>query len=55
MNDADQSLPYVKPEYPNRDREVGHKHVDFLVEGVMVEIKARVQIEDMDVIQTLSY
>ena len=107
MNDADQSLPYVKPEYPQseitgriiaasqqvhrtlgpgfeeviyqralalelpgqgldfsrevwidvhyRDRVVGRKRVDFVVEGVMVEIKARAQIEDVDVIQTLSY
>ena len=107
MNDTDQSLTYVKPEYPQseimgwiiaaaqqvhrtlgpgfegviyqralalelpgqgldfsrevwmdvhyRDRVVGRKRVDFVVEGVMVEIKARAQIEDVDVIQTLSY
>ena len=38
-----------------RDRVVGRKRVDFVVEGVMVEIKARAQIEDVDIIQTLSY
>ena len=37
------------------DRVIGRKRVDFVVEGVMVEIKARAQIEDVDVIQTLSY
>jgi GxxExxY protein len=108
MNDTDQSLLYVKPEYPQseiteriiaaaqqvhrtlgpgfeeviyqralalefprqgldfsrevwidvhyHDRVIGRKRVDFVVvEGVMVEIKARAQIEDVDVIQTLSY
>lgn len=38
-----------------KDRKVGNKRVDFLIEGVMVEIKAKAQIEDVDVIQTLSY
>ena len=37
------------------DQVVGRKRVDFIIEGVMVEIKARAQIEDVDVIQTLSY
>ena len=39
----------------HRDRVVGCKRVDFVVEGVMVEIKARAHIENVDIIQTLSY
>ena len=38
-----------------KDRKVGKKRVDFLIEGVMVELKAKGKIEDVDVIQTLSY
>ena len=107
MNDANQSLPYVKPEYPQseimgriiaaaqqvhrtlgpgfeeviyqrslaleipgqgldfsrevwidvhyRDRVIGRKRVDFEVEGVMVEIKAASQLEDVHYVQALSY
>ena len=36
-------------------RKVGRKRVDFIVEEVMVELKAKAEIEDVDVIQTLSY
>ncbi|HSF80845.1 MAG TPA: GxxExxY protein [Anaerolineales bacterium] len=38
-----------------RDKIIGRKRVDFLVENVMVEIKAKGQIEEVDIIQTLSY
>jgi GxxExxY protein len=38
-----------------KDRKVGRKRVDFVVEEVMAEIKAKGAIEDVDVIQTLSY
>jgi len=38
-----------------RDQKVGRKRVDFLVEEVMVEIKAKSAIEDVDIVQTLSY
>jgi GxxExxY protein len=38
-----------------RGRRVGRKRVDFLIEDVLVEIKAKSAIEDVDVIQTLSY
>jgi len=38
-----------------RDQVVGRKRIDFIIEGVMVEIKAKFAIEDVDVVQTLSY
>jgi len=34
---------------------VGRKRADFVVDGVMVEIKAKSQIEDVDYIQATSY
>jgi GxxExxY protein len=34
---------------------IGRKRVDFFIEGVMVEIKAKSQIDDVDVVQALSY
>ena len=37
------------------DRKIGSKRVDFVIEGIIVEIKAKSQIEDVDIIQTLSY
>jgi GxxExxY protein len=37
------------------DTVVGHKRVDFIVEDIMVETKAKVQLDDVDVVQTLSY
>ncbi|HZD55653.1 MAG TPA: GxxExxY protein [Anaerolineales bacterium] len=38
-----------------RDRKIGRKRIDFIVEDIMLEIKAKSQIEAVDVIQTLSY
>ena len=38
-----------------RGVKVGKKRVDFLIEGVMVEIKARSEMQDVDVVQALSY
>ena len=38
-----------------RDVKVGSKRVDFIIEGVMVEIKAHWAIEDADFVQALSY
>jgi len=38
-----------------KGRKLGRKRVDFVVENVMVEIKARSAFEDADFIQTLSY
>ena len=38
-----------------RGQKVGRKRVDFIVEQVMVELKAKVMIEDIDFVQTLSY
>lgn len=38
-----------------KGQNVGRKRVDFLIEEVMVEIKAKATIEDVDVVQTLSY
>ena len=34
---------------------VGRKRVDFIIDEVMVEVKAKSAIEDVDVMQTLSY
>jgi GxxExxY protein len=34
---------------------LGHKRVDFIVEGVMLEIKAKAVLEDVHFVQTLSY
>jgi GxxExxY protein len=38
-----------------KGEKIGKKRVDFIIEDVMVEIKAKGEIEDVDVIQTLSY
>ncbi len=35
--------------------QVGRKRVDFFVQGVMVEIKAKSALEDVDFVQALSY
>jgi GxxExxY protein len=40
---------------PYRGKPIGHMRVDFLVEEIMVEIKAKGTIEDVDVIQAVSY
>jgi GxxExxY protein len=34
---------------------LGKKRVDFIIEGVMVEIKAKTTLEEVDFVQTLSY
>jgi GxxExxY protein len=34
---------------------LGRKRVDFVIEEVMVEIKAKAALEDVDSVQTLSY
>lgn len=38
-----------------KSKKVGRKRVDFLIEEVMVELKAKGAIEEVDVVQTLSY
>ena len=38
-----------------RKQEVGTLRVDFIVKEVMVEIKARSELQDADYVQTLSY
>jgi GxxExxY protein len=38
-----------------RGERVGRKRVDFEIEGVMVEIKARSELEPVHFVQTLSY
>ncbi len=38
-----------------RGVKVGRKRVDFLIEGVMVEIKARSDLQEVDFVQALSY
>lgn len=38
-----------------RGQKIGRKRVDFIIEQVMVEIKAKAVLEDVDFIQTLSY
>ena len=38
-----------------KGEKVGSKRVDFVIDPVMVEIKARAALEEMDFVQTLSY
>jgi hypothetical protein len=38
-----------------RGRRLGHTRVDFVIEEVLVEVKAKDQIGDVDVIQALCY
>jgi GxxExxY protein len=38
-----------------KGEKVGRKRVDFIVDEVMVEIKAKTALEPMDFVQTLSY
>ncbi len=38
-----------------RGEKVGSKRVDFVIEGVMVELKARAELEDVHYVQALSY
>jgi GxxExxY protein len=38
-----------------KGRKLGNKRVDFIIDGVMVEIKAKAALEDVDFVQTLSY
>ena len=38
-----------------RGVKVGKKRVDFLIEGIMVEIKAHSELQDVHVVQALSY
>ena len=38
-----------------RDKKVGRKRVDFIVDEVLVELKAKAALEDLDYVQTLSY
>jgi GxxExxY protein len=45
----------VSMEVRYRGKVIGHKRVDFVIDDVMVEIKAKASIEDVDVIQALSY
>ena len=38
-----------------KDQKVGRKRVDFIIDEVMVEIKAKAELEPVDLVQTLSY
>jgi GxxExxY protein len=38
-----------------KGRKLGRKRVDFVIEEVMVEIKAKAALEDVDFVQALSY
>ena len=38
-----------------KDLVLGKKRIDFVIEDCMVEIKAKAKIEDVDVVQALSY
>ena len=38
-----------------KGQKLGKKRVDFIIEGVMVEIKAKSALDEVDFIQTLSY
>ena len=45
----------VRIEVAYKGEKVGVKRVDFLIEDVLLEIKAKAALEDVDVVQTLSY
>lgn len=38
-----------------KGQKLGRKRIDFVIEGVMVEIKAKAILEEVDFVQTLSY
>ena len=38
-----------------KGQKVGRKRVDFIIDEVMVEIKAKAELEPVDFVQTLSY
>jgi GxxExxY protein len=38
-----------------KGKKIGKKRVDFVIDDVLLEIKAKAAIEDVDVVQTLSY
>ena len=38
-----------------KGKQLGKKRLDFIIEGVMVEIKAKAALEDVDFVQALSY
>jgi GxxExxY protein len=38
-----------------KGQKLGRKRIDFVIEGVMVEIKAKAALEEVDFVQTLSY
>jgi GxxExxY protein len=53
-----QGLEYAREvwiEIHYREKNVGRKRVDFLIEGVMVEIKACAELQDVHFVQALSY
>ena len=45
----------VEIEVRYKDLALGKKRVDFVVEDCLVEIKAKAHIDDVDVVQTISY
>jgi GxxExxY protein len=45
----------VRIEVAYKGEKVGVKRVDFLIEDVLLEIKAKATIEDVDIVQALSY
>jgi GxxExxY protein len=45
----------VRIEVVYKGEKVGVKRVDFMIEDVPLEIKAKAAIEDVDIVQTLSY
>jgi GxxExxY protein len=38
-----------------KTQKIGHKRVDFVIDEVLVEIKAKAMLEEVDFVQTLSY
>jgi GxxExxY protein len=38
-----------------KTQEIGHKRVDFVINEVLAEIKAKAKLEEVDFVQTLSY
>jgi GxxExxY protein len=45
----------VEIEVNYKGSRLGHKRIDFVIDEVMVEIKAKAALEDVDFVQALSY
>lgn len=52
------NLKFVREEWIPvyyQDKKIGKKRIDFLIENIILEVKAKAQFDPQDYIQTLSY